>query len=161
MINNKRGQGLSTNAIILIILGIVVLVMLILGFTIGWSRLLPFLSKENVDSVVNGCVASCSQKSVYGFCTQERELIDADEKTVKTTCAILATLPDLKSKYGVADCAGVDCRKPCTEMEIDDVKAKELLTATEVAIDGFKGKYNLTSLAKEIPEGSQCWVVSA
>lgn len=108
MLKNKRGQGLSTNAIILIILGIVVLVMLILGFTIGWSRLLPFLSSQNVDSVVNGCVASCAQKSVYGVCTQVRTLIDADDVEVEATCNELATNQDY-AKYGVATCPAVAC----------------------------------------------------
>ena len=36
---NKKGQGLSINAIILIVLGIVVLVFLILGFALGWGNL--------------------------------------------------------------------------------------------------------------------------
>ena len=108
MINNKRGQGLSTNAIILIILGIVVLVMLILGFTIGWSRLLPFLSSENVDSVVNGCVAACSTKSVYGFCTKERELVDAEGNEFTDTCNNFATM-DKYDLYGVQPCPSVDC----------------------------------------------------
>ena len=111
---NKRGQGLSTNAIILIILGIIVLVMLVLGFTIGWSRLLPFLSRENVDSVVNGCVAACSSNSVYGFCTQLRELTDAEGNTIEATCKDFATekdeAGDLKyEKYGIADCPSIPC----------------------------------------------------
>ena len=40
---NKRGQGLSTNAIILIVLGVVVLVVLIGGFTIGWGQMAPWI----------------------------------------------------------------------------------------------------------------------
>ena len=43
----KRGQGLSTSAIILIILGVVVLVVLIAGFTIGWSALKDYINPSN------------------------------------------------------------------------------------------------------------------
>ena len=35
---NRKGQGLSTNAIILIVLGIVVLVVLIAGIMLGWGQ---------------------------------------------------------------------------------------------------------------------------
>lgn len=108
MIENKRGQGLSTNAIILIILGIVVLVMLILGFTIGWSRLLPFLSEENVDTVVNGCVADCSLASVYGFCTEKIRLVDAEGNEFSETCKEYATNEDY-AIYGIQDCSSVEC----------------------------------------------------
>ncbi|MEK6819827.1 MAG: hypothetical protein AABY03_01350 [Nanoarchaeota archaeon] len=52
---NKRGQGLSVNAIILIVLGIVVLVLMVLGFTIGWSKILPFISTNNADTLVTAC----------------------------------------------------------------------------------------------------------
>ena len=113
---NKRGQGLSTNAIILIILGIVVLVFLILGFTIGWSRLLPFLSRQNVDSVVNGCVASCSSGSIYGFCTQVRELIPAEGDSIEATCKEFATNPDYE-KYGIKDCPAITCPETPAEGE--------------------------------------------
>lgn len=105
---NKRGQGLSTNAIILIILGIIVLVMLVLGFTIGWSRLLPFLSRENVDSVVNGCIAACSSNSIYGFCTRVRELVPAEGDSVEATCKEFATNTDYE-KYGIEDCPSIPC----------------------------------------------------
>ncbi len=108
MLKDKRGQGLSTTAIILIILGIVVLVMLILGFTIGWSRLLPFLSEENVDTVVNGCVADCSMASVYGFCTEEKKLVDSEKNEFSATCKEYATNSDY-AKYGIKDCPSVDC----------------------------------------------------
>ena len=36
---NKKGQDLSIGTLILIVLGIVVLVLLILGFTLGWGNL--------------------------------------------------------------------------------------------------------------------------
>ncbi len=117
---NKRGQGLSTNAIILIILGIAVLVMLILGFTIGWSKLLPFLSSQNVDSVSNGCVAACSQKSVYGFCTQERELIPAEGDPEKDTCYNFATNFTRYGKYGIEKCPSLaaDCESLIAQASI-------------------------------------------
>ena len=71
---NKRGQGLSTNAIVLIILAVVVLVILILGFTMGWSKLAPWLGGNNVKAIVTQCDVACSTGSTYDFCTVSRTL---------------------------------------------------------------------------------------
>ena len=43
---NKKAQEFSTNTIILIILGIVVLVVLIIGFSFGWEKVAPWLSQD-------------------------------------------------------------------------------------------------------------------
>jgi len=74
MVLNKRGQGLSTNAIILIILGVIVLVILAVGFMTGWKFLKENVSKDNVETIVNQCKNACLTSSVYGFCTQPRTL---------------------------------------------------------------------------------------
>ena len=65
----KRAQGLSTNAIILIVLGVIILVLLIAGFTLGWSNLLPFLGGgDNVDTIVSQCEVACSTGAVFDYC---------------------------------------------------------------------------------------------
>ena len=107
---NKRGQGLSTNAMILIILGIVVLVVLIMGFTIGWGKIAPFINTDNVDSIVKQCSVACSTSSVYDFCSRERTLkaddLPTKEKEFKGTCSFFSENPDY-SKYGVQECSGL------------------------------------------------------
>ncbi len=101
MINNKRGQGLSTNTIILLILGVVILVVLILGFTMGWDKIFPWLSQQNVDDVVNGCQIACSTGGKYAFCSQPRVLIDAQDNEYRdVTCDYLSTETD----YGIETC---------------------------------------------------------
>ena len=106
---DKRGQGLSTNAIILIVLGVVILVVLILGFTMGWEKLAPWMSKDNVDTIVNQCAVACSTHSVYDYCTKTREL-KADGEKIKETCNSFATNKSYE-KYGVANCSAL---QPCT-----------------------------------------------
>ncbi|HLA23449.1 MAG TPA: hypothetical protein VJZ93_02855 [Candidatus Nanoarchaeia archaeon] len=104
---NKRGQGLSVNAIILIILGIVVLVALIWGFTIGSSQIKGFFTTNNVESIVTSCTTACSTANQYNFCTSPRDLKDAEGKEIKkTTCYYLS---EKQAKYGVAKCASVSC----------------------------------------------------
>lgn len=121
---NKRGQGLETGTIILIILGILVLVVLILGFTIGWSTILPWLSPNNVNTIVTQCEASCSTGDQYGFCAMDRTLKSPDLKDVQvgtppaplnkkeytSNCEYFANTASF-GKYGIKKCPGL-CPAP-------------------------------------------------
>jgi len=99
---NKRGQGLSTNAIILIVLGVLVLVVLIVGFTMGWDRIAPWLSSNNVDTIAQQCGIACSTNAQYEFCSVKREL-KADETLKDVTCYYLSE----KENYGVGKCSAI------------------------------------------------------
>lgn len=108
--DNKRGQGLSVNVIILLVLGLAVLVILILGFTIGWNKILPFISGNNVDTVVNQCQAACATSSQFGFCVTNRSLNDGINAKFDATCYQLATDTLYTSRlYGVDMCPQIDC----------------------------------------------------
>jgi len=104
--DNKRGQGMSTNAIILIILGIVVLVVLILGFTMGWGKLAPWMSSNNVDTIVAACEASCAVDGIYDFCMVGRNLKAEDAKLKEVTCNYLSKSQAI---YGVNKCSSIAC----------------------------------------------------
>ena len=102
---NKRGQGLSVNAIIMIVLGVVVLAVLILGFTMGWNNIVPWIGGgNNVKTIVTACDVACGTQSVYDYCTFERELKDAEGKEVEATCEILAKS---NPEYGIKACEGL------------------------------------------------------
>jgi hypothetical protein len=107
----KRGQGLSTNSIILLILGIVVLVMLIAGFTMGWGKIAPWISKNNVDTIVKSCASSCSTNSAYDYCVMERELKDEKANKVIASCYALSLS---HSDYKIGKCENLcDTLKNC------------------------------------------------
>ena len=103
---NKRGQGLSVNAIILIILGLVILVMLILGFTFGWSKILPFVSTNNVDTLKTACSVACTTSADFDFCSVKRELKSSDGNLKDVTCNYLAKD---QTKYGIESCNSISC----------------------------------------------------
>jgi len=107
---NKRGQGLSTNAIVLIILAVVVLAVLIVGFTMGWEKIAPWLSTNNVNSIKTQCASACATNDIYGFCTQIRELKadDLRAEDSKNTCKKFATETKYAS-YGIEDCQEMTC----------------------------------------------------
>ena len=112
---NNRGQELSTTTIILIILGIAVLVVLVIGFTIGWQKVVPWLSSNNVDTIASQCQAACTTSDTYGFCSLQRKLIAEDlpldasgkkPKDIISTCNFFSTGADYL-KYNIGECPGL------------------------------------------------------
>lgn len=104
---NKKAQGLSTNTIILIILGIVVLVVLILGFTVGWQNIAQWIAPtNNVQSLVDKCSISCNTNQKFSYCFEKKDLKSEEENIMDTTCYVLAVQ---KSRYGIGTCPSIDC----------------------------------------------------
>ncbi|MEK6896965.1 MAG: hypothetical protein AABW93_00355 [Nanoarchaeota archaeon] len=107
---NHRGQELSTNAIIMIIIGLVVLVVLILGFTLGWDRIFPFFfSSNNVETLKTNCGAACATGNVYNYCQLERTLKaeDLPKEGVKGSCNDFSG--SAYEKYGIGACPTISC----------------------------------------------------
>ena len=105
---NKRGQELSTNAIIMIVIGIIVLVVLVLGFTIGWGKLFPFISSNNVENIKTTCNTACATNNVYDYCSLVRTLKADDLPDGKATgnCTWFAT-NTAYAPYGIEECPGL------------------------------------------------------
>jgi len=81
---NKRGQEMSLTTILLIVLGLVVVVLLIWGFSTGWGNLWDTITNyigggSNIDTIKNACAVACSQSSKNDFCSLSRT-IKFDEK---------------------------------------------------------------------------------
>jgi hypothetical protein len=97
---NKRGQDLSIGTLILIVLGIIVLVLLILGFTMGWGNLWAkiniFGSYATKSDVINACKLAASSQDTYTFCDKGfsyKEEVGGQTTTVKDVkCTSLVNL---------------------------------------------------------------------
>lgn len=107
--NNKRGQeGMGIGTLLALLIGLAVAVIVILGFTLGWDKILPWLSPENVDTLVTQCNVACTASSQYGFCTQNRTVNDGTNEKFDATCYQLAT--EFASRgYGIESCSGIEC----------------------------------------------------
>jgi len=69
---NKKAQGMSITTIILIILGVIILVVLIFGFTRGWDGIKDWVApSNNVEQVVSECRVACAANNVYDFCQKD------------------------------------------------------------------------------------------
>ncbi len=119
----KKGQDLSLTTLILIVLGVVVLAMLIFGFTTGWSNLwdrINIFGGNNVDSIQNACILACTSQNNYDFCKLERTIkfgekipkMVGEEKeyfnTVIVTCDKLAKGKSGSIKLDFSKTSGVD-----------------------------------------------------
>ena len=122
---NKRGQGLSTTTIILIVLGLVVLVVLAIGFSKGWDKIAPWLGGDNVDDIQSQCQTACLTNSEYGYCLKEREL-KADGLVggkAYGSCASFATYSSFQI-YGIEDCSGLcsnDAKPPRSKKDETEI----------------------------------------
>jgi hypothetical protein len=110
LFENKRAQGMSTSTLVLLILGVVILVVLILGFTLGWSRLAPWLSSNNVDAIKSSCDVACSTGATYEYCSVMRKVNDGVNPKFEDTCFNLAIDENYEGRgYGIVECSQVDC----------------------------------------------------
>ncbi|MBT6689963.1 hypothetical protein HN903_04680 [archaeon] len=94
---NKKGQQMTLGTIIAIVLGLVVLVFLIYGFSTGWGSLWEKVTglgggDVNVDTMSTACTLACQQDNQYGFCNQSRTIVvSADAAKEAGNCTSFAT----------------------------------------------------------------------
>jgi len=123
---NKRGQGLSIGTLILIVLGIVVLVLLVLGFSMGWSNLWEKINilggGNSVSEVVTACNLAVTQNLKYDYC-QNFHKVKVDGKTEYLNCQDERVEINLDSKL---TCEGdyadrtKSANKYCKELQAND-----------------------------------------
>lgn len=155
---NKKGQGLSTNAIILIILGVAILVILIIGFTIGWGTLVPFLRTDNVDTIVKSCETACSTQSKFSYCSKEMDL-KTENLAIKTTCNILEKV---YPEFGIEPCP-IDCGMECKDLKIAGKEGEPIagvpLTAGSTTLVCPDNRKDVSAALKvALPTGQLCCI---
>jgi len=76
---NKKGAEMTVGTLIIIILAILVLLVLVFGFTTGWGNLWGKISNffgggNNVQTIIQACDIACSTRAEYDYCIQERTM---------------------------------------------------------------------------------------
>ena len=104
---SKRGAELTIGTLVIIVLAVVVLVVLIAGFTTGWNRLWSnisaFFGGSNIDTIVKACDVACTTQSKNAFCTEMRTVSGI---TGQKSCDILATE---SATLGFKACPAITC----------------------------------------------------
>jgi len=115
--NNKKGQGLSTTAIILIVLGVIILAILVVGFLTGWNMFKGIFSPgdNNVEMISQACEMACALNIKYDFCDKIRRLeaedlpdVDKELGYKDAPCNFFVTT-EAYSKYDIKPCASLTC----------------------------------------------------
>ena len=145
---NKKAQGMSTSTVILLVLGVIVLVVLALGFTMGWQKFGTFLSSSNVNNIVTECSSSCTSQSMYAYCSAQKQLKDENKNTFTTSCAVFANEPSF-SIYGIEKCSTIDCSVPCDKIEINGKFGQKVQS-------GATAKYDVSFMANDLSSGQLC-----
>jgi hypothetical protein len=130
---NKKAQDLSIRTLILIVLGIVVLVLLILGFSIGWGNLWEkiniFGGGSSIGTVVTACKLAHTSQDTYTLCEKKWDIKEDGKKILGYNCeaAEKANLLDFEfscegigldevdeSCKGSATCEAIQVEATCT-----------------------------------------------
>ena len=89
---NKRAQQMTLGTIIMIVLGLVVLVFLIYGFSVGWGnfmdKIFNFGGKSNVDTIKSACELAKQRggTSSYEYSSLNRTVKWGDGTSSEMTC---------------------------------------------------------------------------
>src|SRR4030042_200589 len=146
---NKKGAEMTIGTIIVIILALVVLVILIYGFSTGWSNLWEKINvfgggKSNVQTIIQACQLACTTSSDYNYCKTQKLIEDAngDGKmaTRSVNCENLANEP----KYGLAKCEAIEKCKVVSSNEAEC----EIITDSVLCGDKAGCKWDGSCIAK-------------
>ena len=159
---NKKGQEMSVSTIVLIVIGIIVLVMLILGFSMGWQNLWGkiniFGGGSNLDTIINSCNIAATSDSTASYCNDFKMLSKgvyvncdyADVKAGVTKPLSCTGEPDKVKCTSVIGEAVVNTAKasvtaavPATATEpAKPAITQEMITAAKKKITDNKDTYN-------------------
>jgi len=87
------------------------LVILLFIFLYGKGKVYPGPS-INIDSVKSSCNIACSDKNIYDYCVQKREINDGRNEKFEETCYNLLTNESYFNRnYRINSCSEIDCEK--------------------------------------------------
>ena len=129
----KRGVELAIGTIVIIILGLVVLVILIIGFTQGTDFFFgkfKFLPGQELEAVAQSCKIAANGNLKIDFCSFKEVEVDGEDEFVN--CEDNRITSSLEGIGDDIDCVGEDSRsseeKYCRERFDGDIDESEACT---------------------------------
>jgi len=138
MFENKKAQDLSITTIILVILGVVVLVVLIVGFTQGWNSVKVWFvgSSTNMQEIISQCGVACATGDQISWCQKRTLKVEGQDDEI-ASCEYFAT----SYADSVQECSALSCKEKYIKAENCPVEVDGKLTK-------ICGKGNLLALRK-------------
>jgi len=109
---NKKGAELAIGTIVMIILALVVLVVIIYGFSVGWDAFFQQITglgggKVNVQTIITSCQLACSTQAQFDWCKDRNVIFDEKGDARTLNCEDLG-----KENVGLDDCEVITCPTP-------------------------------------------------
>ncbi|MDO8508893.1 MAG: hypothetical protein Q7S27_04380 [Nanoarchaeota archaeon] len=117
---NKRGQELSIGTLVLIVLGIIVLVLLVLGFSLGWENLfgkIGIIQGSDLTTMITACKTHVATDSKTSYC--EFKKVSLSDGTKEINCEYTEVKAGLGGEELEA-CSGAIKNSYCAEVELDE-----------------------------------------
>lgn len=107
---NKKAEA-SVGVIIALVLGLLILVFLVLGFTGVWNPFSSVFKTNNIEQIKANCNIACTTNSQYDFCSKNQSVNDGENTKFSDTCYNLATDVSKYGNryYGIASCPEIEC----------------------------------------------------
>ena len=105
MNGNKKGQEMSVATLVLIVIGIALLVMIILGFTLGWQNLwnkINLFQGGSVEDVISSCKIAATTDAAFSYCNEFKQVTINNQKQY-VNCQFPAVNEGLEKKLGCGD----------------------------------------------------------
>jgi len=115
---NKKGQGLELGYIILAIVGVIVLAVVIYGFSVGWGNFFSTITsfgggKVNVQTIVQACQTACGYSGTFDYCNKQRDVVfTAGSKAESLKCKELENRNVGLTPCDTVTCEPVKCNDP-------------------------------------------------
>lgn len=125
LVDDKKAE-LTLTTIIVIILGIVVLVFLIFGFSSGWNNLWDRITNlgggnSNLDTIATACQLACSTNNQQLWCNDVKEIkygktikawngtASDDVKSSKAVCEYIVNNKERFGNLSIEPCPSIKC----------------------------------------------------
>ena len=155
---SKRAQELSTTALILIVIGVIILVFVVLGFSIGWNNLFEKIGifaggGSSIESITLACKNAVGLNSIYSFC-QDFKQIKVNGKTQYLNCQDdRITLDET-----IDTCVGDPAKNKCIELIKDGTAKADTLVNNKLCSSQVNCNEIIINekTATEINKGTEC-----
>jgi len=116
---NKKGQEMSVATLVLIVIGVILLVLLVLGFTLGWQNLWDkiniFGGGSDIDAVVQACGIASTANLEASYCDDFKK-VTIDGQTLQVNCQYSAVQDRLEKRLDCGLNAKDSAKKYCANI---------------------------------------------
>lgn len=106
---NKRGQDLPIGTLILLVIGVIVLILVVIGFTAGWDFILDkfkIAPGQNLQALASSCTFAAQQGLKIDYCSFKKVSIDGKSQYVNCVdTRIEEAIREDISGSDIGDCA--------------------------------------------------------